>query len=173
MNKPFSHLSLFKIHVGKLMKCISLMSFLLGLSCGLFLTENVTAQTKHFNLDQGLAIYGYDPVAYFLDSKAKEGSSEYSFKYQDVEYRFINEKHKTLFSNNPGKYLPQYGGWCAYAMGDSGEKVEIDPETFKIVQGKLYLFYNFYFNNTLKKWNKEETLLKKQADKNWQELIDN
>ena len=72
-----------------------------------------------------------------------------------------------MFLKNPSKYEPQYGGWCAYAMGSAGEKVEINPETFKIIDGKLYLFYNAYFNNTLKSWNKEETKLKSQADTNW------
>ncbi len=64
-------------------------------------------------------------------------------------------------------YEPQYGGWCAYAMGNSGEKVEVDPETYKIVDGKLYLFYNKYFTNTLKSWNKDEAKLKSKADESW------
>lgn len=72
---------------------------------------------------------------------------------------------------SPEKYEPEYGGWCAYAMGESGEKVKIDPETFKIVNGKLYLFYNFFFNNTLKDWNIDEKHLKLKADKNWKMLI--
>ena len=71
----------------------------------------------------------------------------------------------------PEKYEPAYGGWCAYAMGNSSEKVEVDPETFKIIGGKLYLFYNFYFNNTLKSWNKNETGLKTKADGNWNKFI--
>ena len=75
------------------------------------------------------------------------------------------------FLKNPKNYEPQYGGWCAYAMGSNGEKVEVDPETYKILDGKLYVFYNAYFNNTLKSWNKDEAKLKKQADKNWQKII--
>lgn len=71
------------------------------------------------------------------------------------------------FSKNPNKYLHQFVGWCAFAMGDSGEKVEINPETFKIVNGKLYLFYNAYFNNTLKSWNKNESELLVRANENW------
>ena len=61
-------------------------------------------------------------------------------------------------------------GWCAYAMGAKGEKVSIDPETFKIINGKLYLFYNSYFNNTLKSWNKNEPTLKAKADVNWKRI---
>ena len=62
-------------------------------------------------------------------------------------------------------------GWCAYAMGAKGEKVEVDPETFKIVDGKLYLFYNKFFNNTLESWNKDEARLRSNADKNWSKII--
>jgi hypothetical protein len=59
---------------------------------------------------------------------------------------------------------PAYGGWCAYAMGSTGEKVSVDPKTFKIVNGRLNLFYNRFFNNTLDDWNKDEVNLKKKAD---------
>ena len=79
----------------------------------------------------------------------------------------IRQCIKEEFKKNPAQYEPQYGGWCAYAMGDSGEKVSIDPETFKVLDGKLYLFYNKFFNNTLKSWNKDEAKLKKSADANW------
>ncbi len=72
-----------------------------------------------------------------------------------------------MFLKNYKTYEPEFGGWCAYAMGNTGEKVEIDPETFKIINGKLYLFYNAYFNNTLKLWNKNEATLLKQANTNW------
>lgn len=76
-----------------------------------------------------------------------------------------------MFLKNPASYEPQYGGWCAYAMGANGEKVEINPETFKIVDGKLNLYYNAFFNNTLKSWNKDEGNLKKKADANWKKII--
>jgi len=82
-------------------------------------------------------------------------------------YRFASAANRDLFKASPARYQPQYGGWCAYAMGAKGEKVEVDPETFKIVDGKLYLFYNKFFNNTLKSWNKDEAGLKTKADVNW------
>jgi YHS domain-containing protein len=123
-------------------------------------------RTKQFNLDEGLAIQGYDPVAYF-SQKAVEGKKEFSYKYEGATYRFSTAANRDAFIKNPGNYEPQYGGWCAYAMGAAGKKVEVDPETFKIVDGKLYLFYNALLNNTLPKWNKDETGLKQKADKNW------
>ncbi len=76
-----------------------------------------------------------------------------------------------MFAANPTRFEPQYGGWCAYAMGASGDKVDVDPETFKIVNDKLYLFYNKFFNNTLKSWNKDESNLKSKADVNWTKFI--
>ncbi len=127
--------------------------------------------TSQFNLENGLALQGYDPVAYFKLQKAVEGKKEFSFKHENVTYYFSTAANRELFQGDPAKYEPQYGGWCAYAMGATGEKVEIDPETFKIVDGKLYLFYNSLFNNTLPKWNKEESVLKPKADKNWKSVI--
>ncbi|MFB1040863.1 MAG: hypothetical protein QMC35_10435, partial [Polaribacter sp.] len=69
------------------------------------------------------------------------------------------------------QYVPQYGGWCAYAMGTKGKKVRIDAETFEIRDGKLYLFYNSWGNNKLESWLKENpTSLKKEAATNWKKI---
>ncbi len=118
----------------------------------------------------GLALDGYDPVAYFIAGKAVEGNKSFSASDEGITYYFSSAKNRDLFKADPAKYKPQYGGWCAYAMGASGEKVEVDPETFKILNGKLYLFYNKYFNNTLKTWNKDESSLKRKADANWTKI---
>ncbi|MFY7900976.1 MAG: YHS domain-containing (seleno)protein [Chitinophagaceae bacterium] len=123
---------------------------------------------KHFNInDKQVAISGYDAVAYFTQNKSVEGKSELAVAYQGVVYYFSTAENKELFKKNPSKYEPQYGGWCAYAMGNDGSKVEVDPKTFKILDGKLYLFYNKFFTNTLKSWNKNETVLQQNADANW------
>lgn len=127
-------------------------------------TENF--RLKHFNIEDKLAIEGYDPVSYF-QKKPKEGSSSIRVKYLGITYQFSSEVNKKIFNQNPENYLPQYGGWCAFAMGDKGEKVEIDPETYKIVNGKLYLFYNAYFTNTLTSWNKSEQKFLIQANQKW------
>lgn len=141
------------------------------------LTINVTAQQTpvrkaQFNLGKsGLAIEGYDPVAYFQSSKAVEGKEDITTVYSGVTYRFSTAQNRESFKADPAKYEPQYGGWCAYAMGAKGEKVEIDPETFKVTDGKLYLFYNKFFNNTLPEWNKDEAHLKANADKSWTKFV--
>lgn len=137
------------------------------LICSVQAYAQTPARAKQFNLDEGLAIQGYDPVAYFRQQKAVKGKRDYAHVHEGVRYYFASSENKQLFITNPAQYEPQYGGWCAYAMGETGEKVEIDPETFKIADGKLYLFYNAFFNNTLPKWNKNETALKTKADKNW------
>lgn len=147
-----------------------ILAILLVLSNLSFAQQSATARTKHFNLENGVAIQGYDPVAYF-SNKAAKGDKKFSLSHLGVVYYFSSESNKNIFLKNPSKYEPQYGGWCAFAMGDYGKKVEIDPETFKIVDGKLYLFYNAYFNNTLKSWNKDEKNLKTKADKNWTNII--
>jgi len=125
---------------------------------------------KQFNLDNGVAVKGYDAVAYFTQNKAVKGKSEFAVIHQGIKYLFASNTNKEEFKKNPTKYEPQYGGWCAFAMGYTGEKVDFDPETFKILNGKLYLFYNRFFNNTLLKWNKNETNLKAKADVNWEKF---
>ncbi len=122
---------------------------------------------KEFNLEKGLAIQGYDPVAYFTQNKAVKGAKQFAAHSEGVTYYFSTDANKDLFVKDYKKYEPQYGGWCAYAMGATNEKVEIDPETFKIVNGKLFLFYHTWVNNTLTKWNKDEANLNAAADKNW------
>jgi YHS domain-containing protein len=134
-------------------------------------SQSSSARAKDFNLENNLAIKGYDPVAYFNQKKAIKGKKELAQTHQGVTYYFSSNENKEAFLKNPETYEPQYGGWCAFAIGDDNKKVSINPETFKIVDGKLYLFYNAYFNNTLKSWNKNESQLKAQADKNWQAII--
>jgi YHS domain-containing protein len=126
---------------------------------------------SEYNLENKIAIQGYDPVSYFKQNKAVKGKKEISATFEGVIYQFSSTANKEIFSKSPGSFEPQYGGWCAYAMGSTGEKVEINPETFKIIDGKLYLFYNAYFNNTLKSWNKAEVSLKTKADANWKKFI--
>lgn len=113
--------------------------------------QDQSAKQPQYNLSKsGLAISGYDPVAYFTTGKAVEGKKDILVQTDGITYLFSTPQNRDLFKANPAKYRPQYGGWCAYAMGAKGEKVEVDPETFKVLDGKLYLFYNKYFNNTLK-----------------------
>lgn len=134
-------------------------------------TAQAPLRTSSFNLSKGVAIQGYDPVAYFTEQKAVKGKKEFTVSADGVTYYLSSAANKELFLKNYKMYEPQYGGWCAYAMGATGEKVEIDPGTFKIVDSKLFLFYNRFFNNTLPKWNKDEKNLHASADKNWANIF--
>jgi YHS domain-containing protein len=137
------------------------------------LAQDQEVRAKHFNLDKGkLAVQGYDVVSYFMGEPQK-GKESLSFTYLGIEYWFSNLDNQKLFEKQPEKFEPEYGGWCAFAMGESGEKVKIDPKTYKIIDGRIYLFYNFYFNNTLIDWNKDEQNLKAKAAANWQNIIKN
>ncbi len=155
------------------MKKISIIVFVALFSVTTF-AQTSAKRIKEYNLENKVAIQGYDPVAYFLQKKAVKGKSTITAINEGVIYYFSSQANKEAFVKTPASYEPQYGGWCSYAMGNNGangEKVEIDPETFKIVDGKLNLFYNAYFNNTLKIWNKNEANLKKKADANWAKMI--
>jgi YHS domain-containing protein len=103
------------------------------------LHAGVPGSTSPINVDaQGLALRGYDPVAYFEDGKPTRGAEKLSASYAGARYLFASESHRKLFLENPKKYIPEYGGFCA--VGTSfGEKVDVDPETGTIVSGKLYL----------------------------------
>lgn len=133
------------------------------------LAQSESRRVREYNLRKGLAIQGYDPVSYFA-GRAEEGSDKWTAAYKGVTYWFASPAHRDEFRKDPDRYEPAFGGWCAYAMGESGEKVKVDPETFKIIDNRLYLFYNFWGNNTLSTWNKDESTLKKKADANWKKF---
>lgn len=117
---------------------------------------DTTAQRqKHYNLKNNLAIQGYDPVSYFT-GQAKKGNSAHAHTVNGVTYHFSSAANLKKFKSSPARYEPQFGGWCAYAFAKKAGKVKINPKSYKIVNGKLYLFYNSApWGNTLKKWNKK------------------
>jgi YHS domain-containing protein len=144
-----------------------LLMLLLFLSLTAFAQDKTSLRKKEYNLENGIALSGYDAVTYFNSPKPEKGKTNFKLDVQGVTYLFENQKNLEEFKAHSEKYEPQYGGWCAYAMGEEGDKVEVDPKTYKLINGKLYLFYNKFFTNTLDKWNKDEAHLKKQADSNW------
>jgi YHS domain-containing protein len=128
-------------------------------------------EPNHNNISKsGLAIDGYDPVAYF-GNEAKVGSSAFRANFDNATYYFSSKQNLDKFLTSPAKYIPQYGGWCAYALGLSTDKVKINPERYKIMDGKLYLFYDFKGTNTLTLWEENEKELKSKADQNWNQII--
>ncbi len=127
-------------------------------------TEAVTAQ--EINTKDNLGASGYDLVSYF-NNEPLQGNSSYKTAHKGTDYLFSSNKNLEAFKANPEKYLPQYGGWCAYAMAQSGDRVSINPKAYVIQDGKLYLFYKAWGSNTLKKWLKNPDSLKIKADAYW------
>jgi len=127
-------------------------------------------QKIDYNLQKEYIAEGYDVVAYF-DNQAVKGKSSIVFNYENAKFKFSSQANLDKFKANPTKYIPQYGGWCAYAMAVKSKKVQINPKTFEIRNGKLYLFYNKYFNNTFESWLEEmPNELVRKADKNWDNI---
>ncbi|WP_299313466.1 YHS domain-containing (seleno)protein [uncultured Aquimarina sp.] len=130
----------------------------------------ITAQQIDYNVKKGFVAEGYDVTEYF-NNKIIKGESKFIATRDKVKYKFASQANLEKFKNNPEKFIPQYGGYCAYAVGAKAEKVDIDPETYEIRDGKLYLFYNSWGINTLTKWNDEGAVtLKNKADMNWQKI---
>ncbi len=125
--------------------------------------------TKIDKNKMGVAINGYDPVAYFTDSKSVMGKKEFSYKWNDAEWYFEDKSHKEMFKKNPDKYAPQYGGFCAFGL--SKDKLSSsDPNAWQIVDGKLYLCTN---NKVHKMWQDDIKGNVKKADKNWSKINSN
>jgi YHS domain-containing protein len=139
----------------------------------LCLTCKVLAQPINVNATDGLALEGYDPVSYYEEGGPELGSGNHTATYQGIIYQFASERHRKAFEEDPRLFLPAYGGWCAFAMGIDGDRVEVDPETYKIKDGRLFLFYNSFLNNTMKKWEAREKELLARADINWNNQVAN
>ena len=131
----------------------------------------VKLNQKHNLIEDGFGAQGYDVVAYFTKSKAQKGNSKYQHKFHGITYRFKTEENLNLFKANPSKYEPAYGGWCAYAVAEKGIKMEPDADSFRIQNGKLYFFYDGFFNNTIKIWEEAPKEYKVKGDKNWKKII--
>ena len=139
----------------------------------LFLTISTTFFAQDYNLKQGFVAEGYDVVAYF-SNKAVEGNKKFTTEHAGVKFKFSTQENLETFKKAPKKYIPAYGGYCAYAIGVKSKKVSIDPETFEIRDGKLYLFYNSWGINTLALWKEEGAeRLKEKADENWLKIVNN
>ena len=131
-----------------------------------FLKEPTFNATDGFlvNLNaNGVIIEGYDPVAYFTDNKPVHGTEQFKFKYHGATYWFASAEHETLFKNDPGKYLPQYGAFCGYAVS-IGKLRPVDPTIYQIENGRLILQHT---KEAYDLFNKDLNASVVKADKNW------
>lgn len=136
----------------------------------LFTTLTFTQQLD-YNTKKGYVAEGYDVVSYFTKKEPLQGSKKFETTFENAKFKFATKENLELFKANPKKYIPQYGGYCAYAVAEKKTKMYIDAEAYEIRDGKLYLFYNSWLGSKLKDWQKGNTKeLQQKADKNWEEL---
>lgn len=136
----------------------------------LFLTVASTqAQKAEIFSTEDKAIKGYDVVAFFKDSAAVQGSEIFSYQWKGTTWLFSTKTNRDAFVDNPEKYEPQYGGYCAYGTAD-GHKAPTETNTWTVVNGKLYFNYN---NKVKEYWNKNQPALIQKADTLWPTIKDN
>jgi YHS domain-containing protein len=114
----------------------------------------------------GVAITGYDPVAYFVEGRPVEGSSDFTYEWMGAKWRFATTANRDAFATNPEQYAPQYGGYCAYAVAQ-GATADIDPNAWRIVGGKLYLNLS---KSVQARWEQDIRGFVAKADANWPEI---
>ena len=133
------------------------------------LLASITNEDGHiYNVKKGKPfLKGYDLVSYFVDQKPAQGVKKYQTTHNGILYYFSKQSHLDLFKKDAKKYLPQFGGWCAYGMGKSdkkGAKFNVDPKAWEIVNDKLYLNYSVSVND---KWNQKRRYYLKWANDHW------
>lgn len=126
-------------------------------------------------LENGVVLSGYDPVSYHK-GEPKAGSPDIVSEYKGVTYRFASEENRNVFEGDPSSYDVAYGGWCGYSMSQ-GKKVVPDPENYKIVNGKLVVFFDGFFGDGKKAWEKEarksgEDAIVKKSDAHWRDILE-
>jgi YHS domain-containing protein len=114
-----------------------------------------------------VAVGGYDPVAYFTDGRPVRGSNAFRIVHQGFEYRFASQAHLDAFRANPSRYLPQYGGYCAWAVAQ-GNTASGDPRYWRIVEGRLYLNYN---SDIQRQWEADIPGFIASANSNWPRVL--
>ena len=112
----------------------------------------------------GIAIMGYDPVAYFTEGRPMKGSEEFSYDWLGTLWQFASSKHRELFIGDPTKYAPQYGGYCVGEVASNGATINIDPEAWAIIDGKLYLSYS---KENMEKFKANPSGELAKAEANW------
>ena len=143
----------------------TLMALVLG---GFLISSTHAVEPINTTWRGNLAVEGYDTVAYFTENQPVKGKKEFQTEWRDANWRFASQEHLNLFQENPEKYAPQYGGYCAWAVSKNAT-ASIDPAQFTIFNDKLYLNYNAKIQ---KQWTpvKEEKIA--LADGYWPELVD-
>ena len=114
----------------------------------------------------GVAIKGYDPVAYFTEKMPVKGNSDFEYEWSGAKWRFASARNLEMFKGNPEKYAPQYGGFCAYGVAN-GYLVKVDPEAWTVYEDRLYLNYSL---KVREQWKQDIPGNIRKADANWPNL---
>ena len=144
-----------------------------GLSAGvvaatmLLTLSSAALAVEPIDTKRGLAVRGYDTVAFFQENAAVEGSEQFTTEWQGATWRFKSAANRDAFVAAPEKYAPQYGGYCAWAVGH-GYTAPGDPEVWTIVDGRLFLNYN---EDVQEKWNPDRAKWISEGDKNWPTVL--
>jgi YHS domain-containing protein len=147
---------------------ITILVILLLASFNMNAQQDNATRKRNLNTENFIALRHFDPVSYFKN-KPQKGTEKIQYDYNGITYYFVSQENLEAFKKAPGKFEPMYGGWCAYTLATKGERVRIDPTAYKIIDGKLYLFYNFSGENRMKKWEaaKDQKALRLNAAKGW------
>jgi YHS domain-containing protein len=121
----------------------------------------------HTALLSRVAVGGYDPVAYFTDGRPVRGTTQHRITHRGYEYRFASAEHLATFRANPSRYLPQYGGYCAWAVAN-GYTAAGNPQNWRIVDGRLYLNYN---DEIQQRWEQDIPGFIRSANANWPSVL--
>lgn len=126
----------------------------------------VSGGADSINAPGGLALRGYDPVAYGTDGKALRGKETCTYAWRGARWQFADEHNRELFRKDPEAYVPQFGGYCAWAVGH-GYTADADPEAWCIVNGKLYVNYS---TDVRAMWKRELPGIIGDGERNWKKL---
>lgn len=142
----------------------------LALVCGVVLGTTLTRAAEppvYTGIVKGVAVGGFDPVAYFVDGRPARGREDLTLDHDGARWRFASEANRDAFKANPAKYAPQYGGYCAWAVS-RGYTAKGDPDAWKVVDGRLYLNYD---KSVQKAWEKDVPGNIKKGDSNWPKVL--
>ncbi len=147
----------------------SIAKFAFAITLFLGIGDAAFAQSKNLiNVDRsGVAVQGYDPVAFFTDGKPVKGNPQFTGNLKGATYYFASAEHKAAFDKEPAKYEPQFGGYCAYGV-TKGKTVPIEVDAFQVVNGRLLLQYDKGIRD---KFNKDIQGNLKLADSKWPGLV--
>ena len=148
------------------MKIFLIFTLLIAVAVGLTACASTESALGFNTKDDGVALAGFDAVAYFAVDNAVKGNQNYQLAWNGAKWFFSSEENMKKFQANPEAYAPQFGGYCSYAVS-KGYTADGDPNAWKIVDGKLYLNYS---PEVKKMWEQDQSERIKQGEKNWLEF---